>query len=68
MEANVVPPYNPFIFVESDKDRGREVHLVKYPPTDKADFGLFGTGSDASRPDEGLYYVMNRLSLHPMKV
>ena len=61
VEANVVPPYNPFIFVESDKGRGREVHLVKYPPTDKADFGLFGTGSDASRTDEGLYYVMNRL-------
>lgn len=61
VEANVIPPYNPFIFVESDKERGKEVHLVKYPPTDKADLSFFGTGSDASRPEEGLYYVMNRL-------
>ena len=54
---NVLPPYNPFIFVESDKTRGREVHLVKYPPTDKANPSLLGTGKDVSRPDEGLYYV-----------
>ena len=54
---NVLPPYNPFIFVESDKTRGREVHLVKYPPTDKANPSLLGTGKDVSRPDKGLYYV-----------
>lgn len=53
----LLPPYNPFIFVESDKSRGKEVHLVKYPPTDKADLSLLGTGKDASRPDEELYYV-----------
>lgn len=56
-EKSVLPPYNPFIFVESDKTRGREVHLVKYPPTDKANLSLLGTGKDASRPDEELYYV-----------
>lgn len=56
-EKEVLPPYNPFIFVESDKMRGKEVHLVKYPPTDKADFSLFGIGKDASRPEEELYYV-----------
>lgn len=56
-EKKVFPPYNPFIFVEADKTRGQEVHLVKYPPTDKADLSLLGTGKDASRPEEGLYYV-----------
>ena len=56
-EKSVLPPYNPFIFVESDKTRGREVHLVKYPPTDKANLSLLGTGKDVSRPDEELYYV-----------
>lgn len=33
------------------------MHLVKYPPTDKANPSLLGTGKDVSRPDEGLYYV-----------
>lgn len=56
-EKDVLPPYNPFIFVESDKMRGKEVHLVKYPPTDQADLSLFGTGTDSSRPEEELYYV-----------
>lgn len=56
-EKDVVAPYNPFIFIESDKTRGKEVHLVKYPPTDKADLSLLGTGKDVSRPDEELYYV-----------
>lgn len=56
-EKKVLPPYNPFIFIESDINRGKEVHLVNYPPTDKADLSLFGTGKDASRPEEQLYYV-----------
>lgn len=56
-EKQLVPPYNPFIFIDSDKERGKEVHLVNYPPTDKADMSLFGTGKDLSRPDENLYYV-----------
>ena len=56
-EKSVLPPYNPFIFIESDKTRGKEVHLVKYPPTDKANLSLLGTGKDVSRPDEELYYV-----------
>lgn len=56
-EKDVLPPYNPFIFIESDKTRGKEVHLPKYPPTDKVDLTLFGTGKDASRPEEALYYV-----------
>ena len=54
---SILPPYNPFIFVGSGQARGREVHLVKYPPTDKADLSLLGTGKDVSRPEEDLYYV-----------
>lgn len=56
-EKNTLPPYNPFIFTHSDKSRGKEVHMVNYPPTDKADISLLGTGKDVSRPGEGLYYV-----------
>lgn len=60
-EASVAPPYNPFIISEFDKSRGKEVHLPKFLPTDKADKSLFGTGNDGSKPLEGLYYVNNRL-------
>lgn len=52
--AQVTPPYNPFIFV---KDRSREVHLVNYPPTGKADYELFDTGDDLSNISEGVYYI-----------
>lgn len=51
----VLPPYNPFIIV--NQDRGREVHLVNYPPTDKADLARLGTSFDVSKPDQGLYYM-----------
>jgi len=50
-----VPPYNPFIFI--NQDRSREVHLINKPPTDKADFKLFGTDQDDSNPNTGRYYV-----------
>lgn len=60
LETNVIPPYNPFIFVESNKGRGKEVHLPKYRPTDKADTSLFGTEGDGSRPENDLYYVVSR--------
>lgn len=56
-EKNIVPPYNPFIFISSNEGRGKEVHLVNYPPTDKVDTSFFGTGKDLSRTEEGLYYV-----------
>lgn len=52
-----IPPYNPFIISKADEGRGREVHLVNYPPTAKADPAYFGTGFDVSRPAEHLYYV-----------
>lgn len=53
-EAQVAPPYNPFIFVNS---RGKEVHLVNYPPTGKADLTLFNTDKDVSNPGVGIYYL-----------
>ena len=56
-ESTVTPPFNPFIFTDADKIRGKEVHLVKQMPTDKADPSLFGTGDDESQPGINLYYV-----------
>jgi LruC domain-containing protein len=47
------PPYNPFIYRSS---RGREIHLVDHPPTDKADRALFNTADDASNPAQARYY------------
>ena len=31
-EKEVVPPYNPFIFISSNEGRGKELHLINYPP------------------------------------
>ncbi|MDL2222421.1 LruC domain-containing protein, partial [Parabacteroides sp. OttesenSCG-928-N08] len=56
-EANLYPPYNPFIIVRSDEGRQVEVHLTNYPPTSLADKGIFGTHTDHSSPDYGIYYV-----------
>lgn len=56
----MTPPYNPFIFTNSDVNnlsRTREVHLPNYPPTAKADRSLFGLGYDKSNESLGLYYV-----------
>lgn len=47
-------PYNPFIVV--DKDRGVEVHLAGYEPTDLADQTIFGTWADDTDPATGKYY------------
>ena len=51
--------YNPFIICSTDQGRGKEVHLVNYPPTDKADNNLWSTGEDASQPEHNLFYVSN---------
>lgn len=59
-ESNVMPPYNPFIYIESDLGRGKELHLPKYLPTDKMDMSVIGTKHDVYRPEEGLYYMMSR--------
>ncbi|MCS2348060.1 LruC domain-containing protein [Bacteroides thetaiotaomicron] len=50
---------NPFIIISTSTGRDKEAHIVKFPPTNKMNFSYFGTGSDVSRPDEGLYYVNN---------
>ncbi len=47
-------PFNPFIFVNGD--RGREVHLADYNPTDLANFSYFGTNDDTSEPGSGRFY------------
>lgn len=55
LPANItLPPYNPFIII--NKQRGREVHLPGYPPTDKVDVTLFRTGDDDTNPATGKYY------------
>lgn len=59
-ESTVKPPFNPFIFIDAAKTRGKEVHLVKYMPTDKADPSLFGTYDDASIPAQNLFYVLSK--------
>ena len=49
-----IPPYNPFIMVHDELKESRiEVHLVNYPPTEKADMALFHTSVPTS------YYVAN---------
>lgn len=53
-----VAPYNPFIFIHQNMDKGRtEVHLVNYAPTEKADMNLFHTDADLSEVGKGMYYV-----------
>jgi LruC domain-containing protein len=48
-------PYNPFLIV--NQDRGREIHLPSYPPTDLADVAFFGQSDDASNPGQlGTFY------------
>ena len=54
-----VPPYNPFIMVHDGLGKSRtEVHLVNYPPTEKADMTLFHTGEDLSSVPTS-YYIAN---------
>lgn len=54
-----VPPYNPFIMVHDGLGKPRtEVHLVNYPPTEKADMTLFHTEEDLSSVPTS-YYIAN---------
>ena len=48
------PPYNPFIYV--NQERGKEVHLLNFPPTSLVTSSYFGTYDDASVPASLLYY------------
>lgn len=47
-------PFNPFIFVNGE--RGKEVHLANYPPTELVDESYFGSYDDTSDPSAGRYY------------
>ncbi|MFN3487523.1 MAG: LruC domain-containing protein [Emticicia sp.] len=47
-------PYNPFLVV--NYERGKEIHLPNYAPTDKADTKLFGTSHDRSNPANNTFY------------
>lgn len=55
-EAEALPPYNPFIFVNN---REHEVHLTGYQSTSKADDSLRGTQDDlrGDKKGEAMYYV-----------
>lgn len=54
LSSSGIPPYNPFIFV--DGNREIEVHLIDNVPTDLANASLLGTGADNSDPASGSYY------------
>ncbi len=54
LSTSGIPPYNPFIFVNGQRDV--EVHLVDRVPTDLASTTLFGTAADNSNPATGRYY------------
>jgi len=47
-------PFNPFIIV--NQERGKEVHLLNFPPTALASDEFFGIWEDASVPANGSYY------------
>jgi LruC domain-containing protein len=47
-------PYNPFLIIS--QERGREVHLPSYLPTDLVDTEYFGTNNDNTDVAQGRYY------------
>lgn len=47
-------PFNPFIII--NKERGREVHLPNYQPTNLADLSYFGEFNDDSNLSSGKLY------------
>jgi LruC domain-containing protein len=49
-----ISTWNPFMVKNSI--RGQEIHLPNYTPTMLADYSLFGTGNDDTRPSAGKYY------------
>ncbi|MCI4669737.1 MAG: LruC domain-containing protein [Bacteroidia bacterium] len=50
--------FNPFLFTRGE--RGREVHLKNFPPTDLVNNELFGSSSDRSDTGSGIYYQDNQ--------
>ncbi|GGI52304.1 LruC domain-containing protein [Mucilaginibacter galii] len=55
MASLAVSSFNPFLI--ANLERGREVHLMGYKPTNKADIKLFDTADDATVPARNKYYV-----------
>jgi len=54
--------FNPFLIVQTTVNgapgqRGREVHLPNYKPSDLFDTNYFGQNNDDSSPTEGRYFV-----------
>jgi len=54
--------FNPFLIVETTTNgapgnRGKEVHLPNYEPSDLFDTSYFGQKSDDSSPERGRYFV-----------
>jgi len=49
--------WNPFIIINGE--RGKEVHLPNYPPTNLVNPIYFGTWDDDTRPGFGKYYKTN---------
>lgn len=49
-----IPEFNPFLII--NKERGKEVHLPDYRPTDLVDASLFGVLDDDSQPSANRYY------------
>lgn len=47
-------PFNPFIIV--NQERGREIHMANYAPTNLADLTYFGQYNDDSNTGTGKYY------------
>ncbi|WP_421919889.1 LruC domain-containing protein [Marinifilum sp.] len=52
------PPYNPFIII--NKNRGSEIHMPNYAPTDLADPSIFGTYDDDGDINTGKYYISDQ--------
>lgn len=53
-DAFGMAPFNPFIIV--NMERGKEVHLPDYQPTDLVDESYFGQSFDDTQPEIGKYY------------
>lgn len=54
MNQTGTAPHNPFIIANSN--RGYEVHLSGYEPTDLADESVFGESFDDTKPEEDKFY------------
>ncbi len=65
--AFVSAPYNPFIIPREAPMPQTEVHLPMYPPTERADRTLFGTGDDCSN-GSSLWYVSGVTNQYPYAI